>query len=914
MSLLDDDTLQMYVQESLDHLGAIEQDLLTIEAAGAAIDAERVNKVFRAAHSIKGGAGFLGLHTVNELAHKLENVLGLVRGGEMVPTPELVNVLLRGFDKLRELMEAVDTSNDADIAEHTVALEGLTTALLPEERKATVARQHVVALPGGRAAFEVSAFELAEARKGGKQLYLLEIDLVRDVERRGATPLEVIRELDDGGTIVDCRVDLAAAGTLADPPAEVVLPFFVLYATIVAPEIFPTVFELPAERVHPLSDAQVREVPPPAAQPPKPAPPAPAPQAAPKPPPAAAMPRTAAPGHQPEASLRVQVRLLDNLMTLAGELVLGRNQLVQALGTGDQRSLEVVTQHLDLITSELQEAIMLTRMQPVGNILNKFPRVVRDLSQKLAKEVELTLEGAEVELDKTIIEGLSDPLTHLVRNAVDHGIEAPSVRVAAGKPAQGTVALRAYHAAGQVLIEITDDGKGLDGDKLAEAAVTKGLLTAEHVRTLSAKERVHLIFLPGFSTATQVTDVSGRGVGMDVVRTNLDTLGGVVEIDSEVGRGSTIRIKLPLTLAIIPSQVVTCCGQRFAIPQVNMDELLRIPAAQVQKRLEVVGSAEVVRLRGQLLPLVRLSEVLGMDATFVDPETGERRPDRRSRLADRRSRTSPLQYTDGAAEAVAEAAAANEARRTDLDRRYRACSAMNVVVASTGVFRYGLVVDELLDAEEIVVKPLGRHLKQCAGYAGATIMGNGQVALILDVTGLAQRARLASVAGTDRAAQVAREASAGGDERLSDTLLMFRNAPDEQFAAPLERVQRIEQIRPEQVETVAGRRVMQHKGGTLPLYCVEDVTPVRSRAPDARLMVLVLAGARGEVGLLVAGHLDSYHGEAAVDRTALRLPGIAGTLVIAGVTTLVLDLDEFLRRAGSGPPVETARAAPVQAN
>lgn len=626
------------------------------------------------------------------------------------------------------------------------------------------------------------------------------------------------------------------------------------------------------------------------------------------------MPRKAAPGHQPEASLRVQVRLLDNLMTLAGELVLGRNQLVQALGTGDQRSLEVVTQRLDLITSELQEAIMLTRMQPVGNILNKFPRVVRDLSQKLAKEVELSLEGAEVELDKTIIEGLSDPLTHLVRNAVDHGIEVPSVRVAAGKPAQGAVALRAYHSAGQVVIEITDDGKGLDGDKLAEAAVGKGLITAEHVRTLSAKERVHLIFLPGFSTATQVTDVSGRGVGMDVVRTNLDRLGGVVEIDSEVGRGSTIRIKLPLTLAIIPSQVVGCCGQRFAIPQVNMDELLRIPAAQVQKRLEVVGSAEVVRLRGQLLPLVRLSEVLGMDATFVDPETGERRPDRRSRLADRRCRTSPLHYTDGEEGTIAEASAANEARRTDLDRRYHACSAMNIVVASTGAFRYGLVVDELLDAEEIVVKPLGRHLKQCAGYAGATIMGNGQVALILDVTGLAQRARLTSVAGTDRAAQVAREASVGGDERLSDTLLMFRNAPDEQFAAPLERVQRIEQIRPEQVETVAGRRVMQHKGGTLPLYCVEDVTPVRSRVPDARLMVLVLAGERGEVGLLVAGPLDSYHGAAVIDRTALTLPGIAGTLVIAGVTTLVLDLDAFLQRAGSGPPVETARPAPVQAN
>ena len=314
-------------------------------------------------------------------------------------------------------------------------------------------------------------------------------------------------------------------------------------------------------------------------------------------------------------------------MTLAGELVLSRNQLLQTIGSNDLRNAEAVGQRIDLITSELQEAIMLTRMQPIGNVFSKFPWVVRDLSKQLNKTIELTIVGNEVELDKTIIESINDPLTHLVRNSVDHGVEMPEDRKRVGKPEKGIIILKAYHEAGQVVIQISDDGKGLDGEALAASAVSKGLISTEQAQIMSDKEKINLIFLPGFSMAKKVTDVSGRGVGMDVVKTNLDKLGGQVEIVSEVGHGTTISIKLPLTLAIIPCQIITTSGERYAIPQVNLEELLRIPANQVQKRVEKVGNAEVVRLRGNLLPLIRLADVIEAERTYWDPAEAAHKPD-----------------------------------------------------------------------------------------------------------------------------------------------------------------------------------------------------------------------------------------------------------------------------------------------
>ena len=523
-------------------------------------------------------------------------------------------------------------------------------------------------------------------------------------------------------------------------------------------------------------------------------------------------------------------------MNLAGELVLSRNQLLQAISSGDPRSAETSGQRIDLITSELQEAIMLTRMQNIGIVFNKFPRVVRDLAGNLGKNIELSLKGKEVELDKTIIEAIGDPLTHLVRNSVDHGIELPEDRNEAGKNVTGKIILKAYHEAGQVNIEISDDGKGLDGQKLAATATAKGLVTEDQARMMSDKEKVNLIFMPGFSTAEKVTDVSGRGVGMDVVKTNLDRLGGVVDIDSILGEGTTIRIKLPLTLAIIPSQIIVAGGDRYAIPQVNLEELLRIPANQVKDRVEIVGDAEVVRLRGKLLPLIKLADMIGIESTYFNYQDGSSKTDRRLNISDRRSKKSPYfneDYTDTETSKIKTHKKENldripeEVKRNPKDRRYHASSALNIVVVSTGAMKYGLVVDELNDSEEIVVKPLGRHLKICKEYAGATIMGDGRVALILDVANLANIYGLTSVERSDRATEVAMENDEVDRTRKDrQSILVFRGADEEQFAIPINHVERIEKIKNTDIEEVGGKKVMKYRGGSLALFTIDQVAQV----------------------------------------------------------------------------------------
>ncbi|MDY7030538.1 MAG: chemotaxis protein CheW, partial [Thermodesulfobacteriota bacterium] len=603
-----------------------------------------------------------------------------------------------------------------------------------------------------------------------------------------------------------------------------------------------------------------------------------------------------------QTSIRVNVSLLDSLMTLAGELVLSRNQLLQTIGSEEKHALELVGQRIDLVTSELQEAIMFTRMQPIGNVFNKFPRVVRDMAKNLGKEVELSIEGREVELDKTIIEAISDPLTHLVRNSVDHGIEKPDKRILAGKNQGGHVSLRAYHEAGQVNIEISDDGKGLDGDKLTETAMKKGLITEEQAGNMSKKEKISLIFAPGFSTAEKVTDVSGRGVGMDVVKTNLDRLGGVIDIDSEVGKGTTFRIKLPLTLAIIPSQIISNQGERYAIPQVNIDELLRIPASQVKDRIERVGDAEVVRLREQLLPLLNLADIVGMERTYIDPEDGMKKEDRRVNIADRRSKSISIPPVSGESAGAVDFQFTNDDsqsvihddRRDIPDRRYHASSAVNIVVASTGVFKYGLVVDELHDSEEIVVKPLGRHLKHCKGYAGATIMGDGRVALILDVAGIAKMAELSSM---ERVHKVSESITQAEEMRISQedthSLLVFMNG-EEQFAVPLDLVARIEKIKSANIERVSGKKVIQYRGGSLPLFTIDEVANVNPLDEREHLQIIVFRVAGREVGLLTTGPVDAMEISIEIDDVTLKQTGIIGSAIIGEYTTLIVDIFEMI--------------------
>lgn len=544
-----------------------------------------------------------------------------------------------------------------------------------------------------------------------------------------------------------------------------------------------------------------------------------------------------------DSAIRVEVGQLDKLMNLVGELVLARNQIIQNVGQPDSTALLAAAQRLNLITTELQGSVMKTRMQPIGNIWSKFPRVVRDLSQELGKKITLVMEGQETDLDRTILEAIKDPLTHIIRNAVDHGIELPSVRTAAGKPETGRILIRAFHEGGQVNIEFNDDGQGINLARVKAKAIERGLVTAESASRLGERDIFNLIFLPGFSTAEKVSNISGRGVGMDVVKTNIEKIGGSVDVQSTVGQGTTLKIKIPLTLAIIPALIVSSGGQRFAIPQVNLLELVRLEADDAELKIEALYNAPVYRLRGQLLPLVNLNRHLGLKAG-------------------------------------------------------PAADAVSIVVLQADGRQFGLVVDLINDAEEIVVKPLGKQLRGLSCFAGATIMGDGRVALILDVLGVAQQARVITEM-RDRARATEQTRTIEQDAR--QTLLIFESRGGRNLALPLSKVSRLEELYPSRIERSGDQEVVQYRGQIMPLIRVanffgEPADAGTTQSEPDLLQVVVHSLHGRSVGLVVSRISDIVYETLAVQRSSARI-GILGSAVIQQRVTDLLDLEGIIRRA-----------------
>ena len=552
-------------------------------------------------------------------------------------------------------------------------------------------------------------------------------------------------------------------------------------------------------------------------------------------------------------TIRVGVNLLDKLMTQVGELVLARNQLLQIANTVGDTGLHAVSQRMNLIATELQEEVMKTRMQPIGNIWSQFPRTVRDVALGCNKEVGIEMEGEKTELDKTIIEAIKDPLTHLVRNSVDHGIELPAERLKAGKNRVGRLILRAFHEGGQVNIEISDDGAGLNPDRIRQKAVERGVIGAEAAARMTEREIYNLIFLPGFSTAEKVTNVSGRGVGMDVVKTNVERIGGNVDVQSTRGKGTTVRVKIPLTLAIIPALVVTCCGERYAIPQVSLLELVRVEAEEINTAIELVHGAPVYRLRGRLLPLVYLSRELKLEA--------------------------------------------------DANRGSKADGAVNIVVLQADERQFGLVVDQINDTEEIVVKPLRKQLKIVKTFAGSSIMGDGKVALILDVLGLAQRA---SVVTETRERALTEKVADSVNLEEKQTFLLFAGPGDSRMAIPLSTLARLEEFPVAQVEMSGSQWVTQYRGQILPLIRLNVMLEERRNklralqgpptADSGPIQALVVNHEGRMFGLVVEKILDIVEDPANV-RSAATRASVLYSVVISDRVTELLDIPAILRGA-----------------
>lgn len=565
-----------------------------------------------------------------------------------------------------------------------------------------------------------------------------------------------------------------------------------------------------------------------------------------------------------DSSIRVDVVLLDKLMTLVGELVLARNQIVQFSTSLEHPPFLGAVQRLNLLTTELQTGVMKTRMQPIANIWSKFPRVVRDLALACGKQARLDMEGQETELDKTIIEAIRDPLTHLLRNAIDHGIESPAERLARGKSAEGRLALHAFHEGGKVFIEIADDGEGIDPQRIRAKAIQSKLVTPEQADRLNDRELVNLIFLPGFSTADQVTPISGRGVGMDVVQKNIEKIGGSVTIESRPGRGTTVMMKIPLTLAIIPALTISSAGDRYAIPQSSLLELVRLEGQQAERGLEHIHGAPVYRLRGNLLPLVYLDHQLHPDL--------------------------PVGHGQG-------------------DARAAENGAVNIVVLQADERPFGLVVDAIHDTEEIVVKPLQKQLKGIGAFAGATIMGDGKVALILDVPGLAQRAKV--ISGVRKRALSEKSSSRAEPISERQAVLLFATQDGGRMAIPLVQVARLEEFPRTALERVGPQDVVQYRNEILPLIRVSRVLrqrrPANNGRPSSRrradksrpagagdtVPVIVYAGQGRRVGLIVDRILDIAE-ETLDSRSEAHRPGILFTSVVQGRVTEFLDVQAIL--------------------
>jgi len=892
--IFEDSIMQAYLVEAREHLDMAEKALLQLEEQGDNFDPALINETFRAVHTVKGGASFYGLDNINVLSHEMENFLDLIRNNKLNPTPAIIDRFLKAIDMLIIFIEDPKNSNDADIS---IILNNMKKAVeesksLPVEKKpADKNKKEEKKMPAGnentppadnikikdisdsdsslhrievsiknhRVEFECDYEELKNKRQPDKFLYFVFVDLIEDCQKKNRTPLDFIQKAAFIGEILTSSFHI---DMISEEDGETSnMPVYLLYESALEIEHLKRVLDLgegsickwkgcedTGEASEDITHEKEREDTQNEAMLPVKSefgelserddesriPPSPVSQ-------------TNIPERRKEkkveSSLRIDIKLLDKLMSLAGELVLSRNQMMQMLAVKDINSLHNIAQRINIITTELQENIMRTRMQPIGNVFNKYPRIVRDLSRNLGKEIELVIKGEEVELDKNIVENLSDPLTHLVRNSVDHGIELPMERESAGKDRTGKLLLCAYHEGGQVNIDIKDDGAGMDVSRLKEKAVDKGLISRSEADFMSDRDALNLIFLPGFSTAKVVTDVSGRGVGMDVVKTSFEKIGGIIDIQSEVGRGTTINIKLPLTLAIIPSLIVKCSSERFAIPQMNLVELVKIKGSEMKEKIENIHGIEVFRLRGKLLPLLRMSSVLYPERSFSE-------------------------------------------KGRDI----------NIVVLAAGNTRYGLIVDGLQDSEEIVVKPLGRHLKDCRCYAGATIMGDGKVALILDVQGIAnysglvQEEELASLEELHKKVEVQ-----SSEDRQS--VILFNNGTKEQFSVTLALVSRIDRIKTSELEHIGGRDLLKYRGNSLPVIKLEKHLNLEEPPEQDNLYIVFFKIKGRDVGLVARNIVDTKELNFDIDTKTLKQKGIMGSSIIDDRTTLFLDVFEVVEMA-----------------
>jgi len=777
-----DELLGEFITETNEFLETVDTQLVVFEADPT--DSGTLNSIFRLVHTIKGTCGFLGLPRLQFVAHAGETLLGKFRDGTLVATPDQVQLVLESIDRIKEILaelEATGAEPEGDdsalIGALELAAEGHTAV-----SAAPVAVEVVVHEPEPVAAPEVEAATSTGLR--------WDPDLGREL-RPGEVSL----------------ADLEAAFLAATPDDEIEPVASVTAAPVAIETPAPVAERRAAPEMRAIKDDDED---------------------------------AAAKGGAVSSSqtIRVNVDVLETLMTMVSELVLTRNQLMQMVRNTTDSEFKGPLQRLSAVTAELQDSVMKTRMQPIGSAWKKLPRIVRDAARDLNKKIDLIMDGEATELDRQVLELIKDPLTHMIRNSCDHGLESPATRVANGKSEMGSIRLNAYHEGGHIVIEVSDDGAGLSTSRIRDKAIKNGLVSEELAWTMSDSQIHRFIFAPGFSTAAAVTSISGRGVGMDVVRTNIELIGGTIDLQSTEGRGTKFFIKIPLTLAIVSALVVGSRQQCFAIPQLSIVELVGAGAASEHK-VEVLNSARVLRLRDRLLPLVDLSEVLGVPPR--DPATGE------------------------------------------------SASAFVVVMQHSGQL-FGVVVDEVFDTEEIVVKPLSKALGDVGTFSGATILGDGSVIMIIDPGAVYRRVGQAEevVEETIEAVQKKR-----GQRPETTSMIVFKAGGEQPKAVPLSLVTRLEELDATTFEQGDGRTLVQYRGELMPIVPADPYAPIATTGVQP---VLVFTYNGLAAGLAVDKIVDIVDEALDIEMAADRA-GLLGVAVLKGKATEVLDVSHYLSLA-----------------
>ncbi|MFN5485898.1 MAG: chemotaxis protein CheW [Bradyrhizobium sp.] len=738
-------------------------------------NAKILDNIFRLVHTIKGTCGFLGLPRLEALAHAGETLMGKFRDG-MPVRAEAVTLILSSIDRIKEIL--------AGLAATAAEPEGNDRDLI-DQLEAMVERGMAAMAAGDAAAEE----DVPVVEAPSVQADMAEGTLVVQTLERPLRPGEV--SLDE--------LERAFRETEIEVAAPAPAPAAKLVAAAPAAE--------PAE-------------------------------AAKKPARKAAAEDVQEGDKIANQSIRVNVDTLEHLMTMVSELVLTRNQLLEISRRNEDTEFKVPLQRLSNVTAELQEGVMKTRMQPIGNAWQKLPRIVRDLSGELGKQIELEMHGADTELDRQVLDLIKDPLTHMVRNSADHGLETTAERLAAGKPEQGTIRLSAYHEGGHIIICIADNGRGLNTERIKAKALQNGLVTEAELEKMTEAQIHKFIFAPGFSTAAQVTSVSGRGVGMDVVRTNIDQIGGTIDIKSVAGEGASVTIKIPLTLAIVSALIVEAGGDRFAIPQLSVVELVRA-RANSEHRIERIKDTAVLRLRNKLLPLIHLKKLLRID--------------------------------DGAT------------TTSDAENGF-------IVVTQVGSQTFGIVVDGVFHTEEIVVKPMSTKLRHIDMFSGNTILGDGAVIMIIDPNGIAKALGASGSSAHDMADDNASAHAASGEQLTS--LLVFRAGSSQPKAVPLGLVTRLEEIATDKIELSNGRYMVQYREQLMPLVQMAGVE-VQAQGSQP---ILVFADDGRSMGLVVDEIIDIVEEKLNIE-VAGSQDGILGSAVIKGQATEVIDVGHFLPMA-----------------